>query len=149
MEKFLGAQRLRNERTRLGIGQGDAALLAGVSRNMWGAYERGLSSPGADVLMRLVGHGIDLNYVLGGSRTITTGTLSEPEEALFTDYRDTDDEGRAAITRTARMEAQRVRHTPPPPGGNYPASPGTSTAVLLHETKAQPKPVKRKAPPKD
>lgn len=133
MEKFLGAQRLRNERTRLGIGQGDAALLAGVSRNMWGAYERGLSSPGADVLMRLVGH----------------GTLSEPEEALFTDYRDTDDEGRAAITRTARMEAQRVRHTPPPPGGNYPASPGTSTAVLLHETKAQPKPVKRKAPPKD
>lgn len=140
--------RLREERERIGITQQSAALLCGVTREQWGRYERG-SMPNSQVLVHLIGHGFDVNRILGGSRTITDNTLTEPEETLVDDFRSTDDEGRAAITRTARMEAQRVRHAPVPPGGTYPPASTASTAVLLHETKPRPKAVKRASAIKD
>lgn len=100
--------RLREERQRLGIRQSDAALLAGVSREMWGKYERG-SVPSSTVLLALMGHGFDVNWVLGGTRVLADeSTLNEPEQRLIEDFRSTDDEGRAAIQRTARLEALRA-----------------------------------------
>ena len=107
MENSPLPERLREERNRIGIDQSDAALLAGVSRNMWGAYERGVSAPGAPVLVRLLGHGFDLNYILGGSRTISESTLSPDEETLIEQYRSMDAEGRASVTRAAMLEALR------------------------------------------
>lgn len=105
--KHLG-ERLREERKRLGITQGDAALLVGVRREQWSHYESG-AAPSSDVLVRLLGASFDLNYILGGTRTATEDPLTDQEGALLTDYRDTDDAGRAAIARTAALEASRAR----------------------------------------
>jgi transcriptional regulator with XRE-family HTH domain len=105
--------RLREERDRLHITQQDAALLVGLTHTMWSRYERGVAKPNADVLLGLAGHGFDVNYVLGGSRTASENNLVEPEERLVFDYRSTDDEGRAQISRTARIEAQRVASAAP------------------------------------
>lgn len=141
--------RLRQERERIGISQQSAALLAGVTRAMWGRYESDESTPNATVLMQLIGHGFDVNHVLGGSRTISDNTLSEAEEALISHYRDMDPEGRAAIDRMAAMETQRVRLSPVPPGGTSPPASKASAAVLLIEVKPPPKAVKRASTRKD
>lgn len=107
--------RLREERDRLQLKQQDVALLVGITHTMWSRYERGVAKPNADVLLKLAGHGFDVNYVLGGSRTVTESGLVPPEEQLVSDYRSTDDEGRAQISRTARMEAKRVTAAEPVP----------------------------------
>lgn len=100
--------RLREERLRIGVSQEDAALLCGVSRAMWGRYERAVSLPGASVLLHLIGHGFDLNYILGGSRTLSDSTLNDEETALLAAFRATDDEGRASALRAVNMERMRT-----------------------------------------
>ena len=104
-------QRLREERDRVGVSQQGAALLAGVTRAMWGRYEADQAKPNAEVLMHLLGHAFDVNYILGGSRTLSESTLSEKEELVLHCYRCTDDEGRASIERLSGMEAARVTHS--------------------------------------
>lgn len=104
--------RLREERARLDLSQESASVLAGVRREQWSRYESG-AMPGGEALLRLLGHGFDVNYILGGSRTIAPGAGSDTEAHLVADFRDTDNEGRAAITRTARLEADRVRRAKP------------------------------------
>ena len=99
--------RLCEERKRIGLSQLSAGLIAGVSREQWGRYERG-SMPNAVVLVALIGQGFDVNYILGGARTLSESTLGEAEELVLHCYRCTDDEGRASIERLARMEAARV-----------------------------------------
>lgn len=145
MENLSFQSRLREERERIGVKQADAALLAGVSRNMWGAYERGEAKPGADVLLALMQHGFDLNYVLGGTRLINDeGTLPERERTLLERYRSTDDDGRNAVDRIAALEAMRVAHDSAVPGG-YGGSPATK--VLLHEPEPPPLAPKRPRKP--
>lgn len=88
--------------------QEDAALIAGVTPAMYGRYERGVSLPNADVLVRLLSAGVDINWCLGGMRLINDeGTLPERERVLLERYRDMDEDGRAAIDRAAAMEAVR------------------------------------------
>lgn len=131
--------RLREERVRIGLSQEDAALLCGLTRAMWGRYERSISLPNAAVLVSLIGHGFDVNFILGGSRTLSASTMAEDEEALLDAYRATDDEGRAAISRAAQME--RLRATPAAQEKPNPYAvrhhPGTSLSV--HDNPA-PKP---------
>lgn len=106
--------RLRAERERLGLRQEDAALVAGVTRAMWSRYERGEASPGSKVLLALVGQQFDLNFILGGAPVLTAATLDDHEEQVIANFRQTDDEGRWVIARTARTEADRVRNTRKP-----------------------------------
>lgn len=98
---------------------------------MWGKYERG-AMPSSSVLVALIQHGFDVNWVLGGQRLINDeGTLPERERTLLERYRATDDDGRNAIDRIAALEAMRVAHDSTPPGG-YGGSPASK--ALLHET---------------
>jgi transcriptional regulator with XRE-family HTH domain len=116
--------------------QEDACLLGGVTRAMWGRYERGLAMPSSEVLLKVQGHGFDVNFVLGGVRMLTDATLSDDERQLLHNYRFTDDDGRAALLRMSGLEAQRAVSAP---AGAYPPGPATRP-LLLHD----PKPAARK-----
>ena len=59
-------ERLKHERMRLGIGQAAAAALVGVTRNMWGRYERAGCVPNGVVLFAARKAGFNVDYVLGG-----------------------------------------------------------------------------------
>lgn len=63
----LCAERLKSERSRLSLTQGDAAELCGVSREMWSKYERGIGVPGGDVFAAFAHAGADIQYILTGN----------------------------------------------------------------------------------
>ncbi|WP_199143211.1 helix-turn-helix transcriptional regulator [Citrobacter braakii] len=86
----LCAERLKSERERLGLNQSQAADICGISREMWGKYERGKSTPGGDVLFSFAEFGADIQFILTGARSPET-----PEEkALIENYRAMDDAAR-------------------------------------------------------
>lgn len=60
--------RLREERTRLKLSQSAMGAIGGVETNAQGNYENGSRSPKADYLLRITGAGVDINYVLTGTR---------------------------------------------------------------------------------
>ncbi len=64
----LSAPRITEERKRLGLNQETAGEKCGVSREMWGKYERGKAAMGGDVLMHFANVGADVQYVLTGVR---------------------------------------------------------------------------------
>lgn len=61
-------QRLRQERTRLKLSQSALGAVGGVETNAQGNYESGARYPKADYLLRVAGAGVDLDFVLTGSR---------------------------------------------------------------------------------
>lgn len=91
-ETFLSlcAERLTEERQRLGLKQVAAAALCKVSREVWGRYERGLAAPGGEVLMHFARAGADVQYILTGRRD------APPPEVLTSDERELLDLFRAA-----------------------------------------------------
>lgn len=89
--------RITEERTHAKLSQAQAAQRCGVSREMWGKYERGIASPGAEVLARLSEAGMDVLYILTSQR------LSAARET----------EGSYMIRAAAEREA---RGEPPIPG---------------------------------
>lgn len=61
------------------MSQDQAAAEVGVSREMWGKYERDVALPGGDVLAALARAGADVNYLLIGvsaSRTAVNEAAS-------------------------------------------------------------------------
>ncbi|WP_100783132.1 helix-turn-helix domain-containing protein [Pseudomonas donghuensis] len=81
-------ERLRQERTRLGLRQDDFAQLGGVNRNTQGSYEKGERNPDVAYLAAVAGAGVDVRYVITGVRTVDDGaSLSEPEQRLLAQYR--------------------------------------------------------------
>lgn len=89
----LFGERLLSERTRLGLSQAEAAATCGVSREMWGKYERGKSSMGTEVLSKFALTGADALYVLTGQRSAAgtvsaTAELPPGEQLLLEAYRD-------------------------------------------------------------
>ncbi|MFZ2449109.1 MAG: S24 family peptidase [Methylovulum miyakonense] len=81
----LAADRLKQERLRLGINQAEAAKLCSISREMWGKYERALAVPGGEVLFSFAAAGADINFVLTG----TAATANQAMEQKF-DYANMD-----------------------------------------------------------
>lgn len=63
------APRIKEERLRLGLSQVQVAEKSGVSREMWGRYERGDAIPGGEVLFSFAIAGADIQYVLTGIRS--------------------------------------------------------------------------------
>lgn len=114
MSSHIG-ERLRDERVRLSLSQGDMAARVQVSREMWGRYERGLGLPNADVLIELHRCGGDVLFILTGARATTDRTLTDQERELLINFRATDAEGRAAVARMARIEADRLSSGPAEP----------------------------------
>ncbi len=81
-------ERLRQERDRLSLTQAAFAELADVSKRSVASWESGESTVGADALARLVLGGLDVHYVLTGTRTeIAATALSADERRLLERYR--------------------------------------------------------------
>ncbi len=104
--------RLREERERLGLKQSEIAELAGVSREMWGRYERG-ALPGCEVLIALASikspEKLDVLYIITGQRSAPVDeaqALPPRERALIDNYRACDDDGKRVIEGAARLGSQ-------------------------------------------
>jgi transcriptional regulator with XRE-family HTH domain len=74
--------RLAEERQRLGFTKVSLGEALGVRREMVGRYEAGTASPGAEVLSGLMRLGVDLAYILTGTRTHAYSSGASEPQAL-------------------------------------------------------------------
>lgn len=100
----LSSPRLREERERLGLSQAEMAEKCGVSREIWGKYERGRAVPGGEVLFAFAQAGADILYVITGTRA--GGPLPRREVALVENYRQSDERGKRLIEQLASAAAE-------------------------------------------
>lgn len=68
------ADRLKEERSRLGITQEVFAKEIGVSSRSQINYEKGIRKPDSEYLYLASMHGLDINYIITGNRTIDLKT---------------------------------------------------------------------------
>jgi len=106
----LFSDRLKAERERLSFSQAQAADICGVSREMWGKYERGISVPGGEVLFSFAASGADVNYILGGTKKHHINEeypayLRPDQIALLDNLDHCSPEDQAAIKRLALLAA--------------------------------------------
>lgn len=95
-------ERLREERERLGKNQTDFGVSAGVSRGTQKAYELESSSPDVRYLSGLQELGVDVHYVLTGSRGATDlNNLSDVESSVLGNMRRMSEDDRSVLLRTA------------------------------------------------
>jgi len=95
-------ERLREERERLGKNQTDFGVSAGVSRGTQKAYELESSSPDVRYLSGLQELGVDVHYVLTGTRGDTDlNNLSDVESAVLGSMRRMSEDDRRVLLRTA------------------------------------------------
>ena len=108
METFVGiGERLKEERERLGLNQTDFAALAGASKNTQYNYEKGERSPDANYMAAAAMQGVDVLYVITGTRTPQPSACFSDEETEFVEIlRAMDDADRAVLNRTARAFAK-------------------------------------------
>lgn len=69
--------RLREQREKLDMTQAAMASRCGVSREMWGKYERGIAAPRGAALAAMKRLGIDIDYVLTGQTMKLRDVLSQ------------------------------------------------------------------------
>lgn len=69
--------RLREERSRLKLSQSALGTLGGVETNAQGNYESGARSPKADYLLRVADAGVDIYYVLTGTRARSADAVAQ------------------------------------------------------------------------
>lgn len=68
-------KRIRLERLRLGLSQAKFAHIGGVAANAQGHYESGYRKPKADYLFKLAGVGVDISFLVTGSRPASAAEL--------------------------------------------------------------------------
>lgn len=71
-------ERLKAARKNLGLNQAQAAEKCGVTRDTWSRYERGLVSPGMEVLAAFAAAGADMQYILTGEHERDPSLLDLP-----------------------------------------------------------------------
>lgn len=92
--------RLREERDRLGQNQTDFGTAAGVSRGTQKAYELETSSPDVRYLSALQSMGVDVHYVLTGSRlSPELGSLKAEESKLLEQFQSLSEKDQEAVSR--------------------------------------------------
>ncbi|WP_233115705.1 helix-turn-helix domain-containing protein [Aggregatibacter actinomycetemcomitans] len=96
--------RLKNERMRLGLTQAEIANKCNISREMWGKYERGAALAGSEVLFSLVTIGVDIGYLFSGVRS--GSEITKEEANLIDDFRNMNEQGKAAVKTTVWSLAQ-------------------------------------------
>ncbi len=100
-------ERLKEERERLGLNQTEFAALAGASKNTQYNYEKGERSPDANYLAAAAQQGVDVLYIVTGSRIPQSPESITAEEAGFVQLlRTMDESDRAILSRTARAFAK-------------------------------------------
>lgn len=115
--------RLKEERKKLGYTQAEIAEKCGVSTRTWGDYERGNYFPRNENLVAIEKAGIDITYVMHGTRHVKLGAamqelpklgemmnellgrspaLDAEEQELLALFRQASELGRAVIMSAAR-----------------------------------------------
>ncbi|WP_405119196.1 helix-turn-helix domain-containing protein [Pseudomonas leptonychotis] len=81
--------RMQEERKRLKLKQVEVAAKCGVSREIWGRYERGIAVPGGEVLYAFANLGADAQYIFTGERRSQQKCPDVPadEQLLLDSYR--------------------------------------------------------------
>ncbi|WP_382152570.1 helix-turn-helix domain-containing protein [Hydrogenophaga sp. ANAO-22] len=103
--------RFREERRRLGLIQQEIADVTGLSKRAMGTYERGVRSPDAEVLMRLIDLGMDVYYVLTGERVGTRLDLDPMQRSLLDDFERCTPEAQLELVKHAALMAKGVAPT--------------------------------------
>src|SRR5689334_8167109 len=92
--------RLREERTRVGLSQEELAAVGGLRKQAQLNYESGTRSPDASYLLALESAGVDIVYVLTGRRVVTDSAaviLDEDEQEILRKYRKLNEAGKGAV----------------------------------------------------
>ncbi|MBX9935039.1 MAG: helix-turn-helix domain-containing protein [Burkholderiaceae bacterium] len=96
-------ERLRDARKQLGKNQDEMAASCGVSREMWGKYERGVAVPGGEVLAKIALEGADVLYILTGQRNPAMPAIDPAEQVLLDSYRRCGPEAKQNLIQTAAL----------------------------------------------
>lgn len=92
-------ERLTEERRRLGLSQIELADACRITRTMLSRYERAVAEPGASSLIALSSAGVDLLYVITGTRAgASESTLAPAERELLDVWRTSSGKGRALLS---------------------------------------------------
>ena len=94
-------ERLKKERNALGMNQQAFADKAGVSKTTQFNYEKGTRQPDAGYLAAISEMGVDVMYVLTGSRSLNS--LAPDESSLLDNYRHLCEEQRDAVFRVSQV----------------------------------------------
>lgn len=106
MQSCAIGERLREERERFGWNQEELGQLGGVNRNTQGKYEKGERTPDASYLSAIAAAGVDVLYVVTGTRTPQPIDSFTVEETVFVEVLRSMSEGdRAILGRTAQAFA--------------------------------------------
>lgn len=90
--------RLKEERSRLGLSQTDLGAVGGVGKTTQINYEKGERSPDATYLAAVAAKGIDVLYVVTGHRVPKAAdSLTSDEALLIQRFRRMSAEGRATV----------------------------------------------------
>lgn len=87
--------RLLEERKRLNMNQTDMGKLGAVAYGTYANYEAGKRVPDAEFLSNLYAAGVDVIYVLTGTRS--NSTLSNAETMLLEGFNRMDERGKAVV----------------------------------------------------
>lgn len=94
--------RLKEERTRLGLNQTEFASMAGVQKNAQSNYEKGDRNPDAAYLAAIATAGVDVLYIITGNRMPAAAeSLAPRSAALVNNFENMADEDKRAIERLA------------------------------------------------
>lgn len=96
---------IAEERKRLALSQAKAATACGVSREMWGKYERDQAVMGTEVLARFAAAGADVLYILTGQRNASMPALQPDEAVLLSSYRHCTPAAKQNLIQTAALLA--------------------------------------------
>jgi transcriptional regulator with XRE-family HTH domain len=103
----LFSERLKDARERIPLTQDEIALKTGIPKRSYCAYEAGDIAPSAKLLKALALMGMDIGYLLTGSRAAAVSpTLSPRQRALLDNYEHAPEDGKKIIEGTASMAAQ-------------------------------------------
>lgn len=110
ISRSLFGNRLKEKRNFLGLTQAQAAEKAGIERETWGKYERGVFMPSGDVLISFMNMGIDVGSLFATEVATEKPSeiLSPEEQELLTCYREAADQDREMILYVARKAEKKA-----------------------------------------
>ena len=113
ISKSLFGNRLKEKRKFLGLTQAQAAEKAGIERETWGKYERGVFMPSGDVLLSFLNMGIDVSSLFAAEMPMPSENLgiSKEENELLVCYRQASDNGKFVILSVAKGAEKKAEAT--------------------------------------
>ncbi|HEZ4471033.1 TPA: helix-turn-helix transcriptional regulator [Neisseria meningitidis] len=104
----LFANRLKVERKKLGLTQSQLAEKCGITREMWGKYERGQFLPNCEIIFSFCALGADVNFLFTGNRpSENSNELSKDELELLQNYRQSTNKSREIILTIAKTQEKK------------------------------------------